>query len=303
MPQPEAAARLYRQVQRLQLVIVAAGRRAWSGMRADFDPSWEQVAPGLVSVVTAGQLAAARTAAEYVPAVLDEVSSTVEPDARVRPQSFAGVAADGRSLPGLLYGAVARSKAASRGNVTPTRALRVGGDWLDAIVQTVITDAVRQVTQAEVATREGVGWVRAVNPPCCGRCAILAGRWYRYNAGFQRHPRCDCFAIPAAEDVAGSLMTSPQALFEQGQVKGLTRRERDRLDNGDDLNKVINESRDMWRARIQEQKRADKNGTADAAADPVTRDRQARLGLEDLFASTRSRTEAVAAMRANGYAD
>src|SRR5690348_18342012 len=36
-----------------------------------------------------------------------------------------------------------------------------------------------------------------LNPPSCQRCAILAGRWYRWSQGFLRHPRCDCVNLPA----------------------------------------------------------------------------------------------------------
>jgi hypothetical protein len=54
-----------------------------------------------------------------------------------------------------------------------------------------------------------MGFVRRVNPPCCGRCAILAGRWYRYDSGFRRHPRCDCTLEPTSEGNAHMLVTNP----------------------------------------------------------------------------------------------
>jgi hypothetical protein len=38
-----------------------------------------------------------------------------------------------------------------------------------------------------------------LNPPSCSRCAVLAGKWFGWNAGFQRHPRCDCRHIPSLE--------------------------------------------------------------------------------------------------------
>jgi hypothetical protein len=287
---PQAAEDFYRAQQRLQLVLVAAGRKAWSRMLADFDASWASIAPSLLGVASAAQLAAARTASAYVPAVLDEIGQPDLPDARVRPQAFAGVAADGRSLDGLLRGSVVRTKLALGNGTGQAEALARGGRHLDMLLQGVVTDAARGVTQAEVAVRDNVGFVRMVNPPCCGRCAILAGKWYRYNAGFPRHPRCDCTAIPATENVAGDLLTSPQALFSAGHVQGLTKREADRLANGDDLVSVVNESRDMWRARLSEQRIAEKSNA-----------KTARMGLEDLFASTRSRTEALDAMKAQGY--
>lgn len=36
-----------------------------------------------------------------------------------------------------------------------------------------------------------LGYVRMLTPPSsCDRCVILAGRWYRWNQGFERHPMC-----------------------------------------------------------------------------------------------------------------
>lgn len=298
MPPPETARGFYLRLQRLQLLLLASSRRAWAAMGADFDSSWAEVAPGLVTVAAAGQLAAARAATDYVPAVLAETGQPDQPQARVRPQAFAGVAADGRSLTGLLYGSVVHAKtAAGRGAPAPA-ALAAGGRWLDTLVQTVTADAARLATQAEIAVRPGMGFLRMVNPPCCGRCAILAGRWYRYDAGFPRHPQCDCSEIPATQDGWQRLSISPTDLFARGEVRGLTKRERDRLAAGDDLYKVINETRDMWRARRAEQRAAQR--AADAAT-PAERDARARQGLEDLFASTTSRTDALAAMKAQGF--
>lgn len=334
MPLPEATGQFYRQLQRLQVVLVTAGRRAWAGMDPDdFDRSWRSLLPDLLLITTASQLAAARAATSYVPAVLAETGQPDAPEARVRPLGFAGVAADGRSLPGLLQGAVVRAKESTRTRIEvdevdvvedgetrtrevrrivpglpPQAALAVGGRWLDGLLQTTVTDAGRLATAAEISTRQGMGWVRMVNPPCCGRCAILAGRWYRWSDGFRRHPRCDCVHIPSAEQLAGDFTTDPAALFDSGQITGLTRREQERLAAGEDPVAVINESRDMWRARQSEQRRAERDaakaaarGDAPPPADPANRDAQARRGLEDLFASTGSRVDALSAARTEGY--
>jgi hypothetical protein len=72
MPPPLATENFYRALQRLQVVLVVAGRRAWSRMGPDFDPSWSLIAPQLLQVTAAAQLAAATAATAYVPAVLDE---------------------------------------------------------------------------------------------------------------------------------------------------------------------------------------------------------------------------------------
>lgn len=297
MPRPEASATFYKRLQRLQLVVIMAGRRAWSRMTPDFDQSWAAVSPALVAVTSAGQLAAARAAAEYVPNVLDELGVPVAAEAVVRPQAFAGVAADGRSLLGLLDGAVVRAKQAAP-VMPPTQALELGGKRLDGLLQGVVTDAGRGAMQAEIAVRPDVMYVRMVNPPCCINCALLAGKTYKWNAGFSRHPpTCDCTGIPIAENIAGNYLTDPKALFDKGLIRGLSKSQADRIAAGEDIYKVGNESRNMWRARLTEQKIAAEKAEGTAAE----RDARARMGLEDLFAATRSRIEALDAMRAAGY--
>jgi hypothetical protein len=257
VPPPQASENFYTTLQRLQLVLVAAGRKAWSGMGPDFDASWARVAPSLLQVTGAAQLAAATAATAYVPAVLDETGQPDEPQAVVRPQVFAGVASDGRTLAGLLGVGVRQAKVASgRGSATEA-ALDYGRRWLEQTLQTAVTDAARDVTAAEVTVRDRMGWVRMVNPPCCSRCAVLAGRWYSWQANFDRHPRCDCTAIPSAENVAGDFTTDPVELHRRGLITDLSADQVKRINDGADPVKVLNEGRDRWRARLAlERKRA-----------------------------------------------
>lgn len=242
-------------------------------MGPDFDPAWNAIAPSLVTVTAAAQLAAARTATEYVPAVLAETDQPDEPEARVRPQSFAGRASDGRSLPGLLSGAVVAAKRASEDRIeitevdggeirtrlpglAPQAALAVGGRWLDGTLRTIVTDAARDAAQVETFVRPKMGYVRQVNPPCCSRCAVLAGKWYRSNDILPRHKSCDCSLIPSLENRAGDFTTDPQLLVDRGLVTDLTKGQRERLADGADLPKVLNESRDRWRERMAADRRA-----------------------------------------------
>jgi hypothetical protein len=67
----------------------------------------------------------------------------------------------------------------------------------DRIVAALVNDAGRTASLVDVGRRPAVtGYVRSLNPPSCSRCAVLAGRVYRYSTGFQRHPRCDCLMTP-----------------------------------------------------------------------------------------------------------
>jgi hypothetical protein len=309
MPTPEAAQEHYRTLQRLQVVLVGAGRRAWARMGSEFDRSWLAIAPGLLTVTAATQLAAARAATQYVPAVLEEQGTPVDPLVRVRPEAFAGRASDGRSLAGLLYGAVSTSRVGMKRGLDGGDALEQGQRWLESALRTVVTDAARDAIQAEVVARPTVQYVRVINPPCCSRCAVLAGRVYNWNASFDRHVNCDCSALPTTLGNADKyLLNSPEKLVKAGQITDLTKGQRERLADGADLSKVLNESRDRWRERMAADRRA---------AGPVDRLGRSRpqgwagggsnpppvgTTIHDLMARLTDQVDAARAMQAAGIA-
>jgi hypothetical protein len=210
-----SASEHYRRQQR----ITAAGLRA--ARRARRNPL------RLVASVSAFQVAAAQDAAASVPQMLAEQGARVAAEGSVNPGVFAGIAIDGRPLREWL------DRAASDAA-------------FDMIVSTTLQDTARLSAGVAIAARPTVGWVRMVNPPCCLRCAQLAGKWFRYNQGFQRHPRCDCRHVPAVEDHPADIATSPDALVKSGQVTGLTKPEARALEDGADLQAVANARRNLW---------------------------------------------------------
>ncbi len=244
MATPQATAEHYRHQQRLTVATLAATRAAWQAMTPQFDASWPRVLRRLLMVLAAAQLAAARSATAYVPAVLEELGIDATTAGEPSPRRLVGTASDGRPLGSLLYTAVIASKRAVGGGAAPVQALDAGRRWLDVATWTQVADAARQATSVGIAARPAVtGWVRMVNPPCCKDCAVLAGRHYRWSDGFERHPSCDCRHIPATEDVAGDLTTDPDALRRQGLVTNLTAAERDALEEGADFAQVVNAAR------------------------------------------------------------
>lgn len=175
----------YRTQQRIQAAGLRAARKAKrSGPLA------------VAKVVTAYQLAAAIDAARSVPAMLDEQGIPDEPVSQVQAASLAGVASDGRPLDTLFE--------------------QAESDYaFGLMVATQLQDVARVVQSLAISTRPNVsGYVRMLNPPSCSRCAVLAGKFYRWNTGFERHPGCDCRHIPSVEALAGDLTTDPQAYFE-----------------------------------------------------------------------------------------
>lgn len=249
----ESIIRAYGDTQkRATLQTLATVDRFWKELAAaDLSGSWlGGVGTAVVRAVAAGQLLAATPGQSYVDAMVaaDGLASDYEAGAgRVNPRALSGVAADGRTLDSLLYLPVIRTKTLLAGGVTLQEAMTGGLMSLQRMVASEVTDAGRgAVGAAIVANRTVTGYVRVVQSSACARCAILAGRWYRYNADFQRHPRCQCYGAPATEARRGR-RTDPMDFFDS-----LSRAEQDRrfgaggaeaIRNGADIYKVVNASR------------------------------------------------------------
>jgi hypothetical protein len=108
------------------------------------------------------------------------------------------------------------------------------------LVESLVQDAGRSAESVATASRPQVGHVRYLSPPSCSRCAVLAGRAYRYSDGFKRHTNCDCTMIPALEAAAPGLVSDPTDLMRQGKVTGLSKADMQAVADGADLSKVVN---------------------------------------------------------------
>jgi hypothetical protein len=107
------------------------------------------------------------------------------------------------------------------------------------LVESLVQDAGRAAESVATAARADMGHARYLSPPSCARCAILAGRVYRYSDGFKRHTNCDCVMIPTT--VANPEFTQdPVDLMERGQIRGLSKADMQAVADGADLNKVVN---------------------------------------------------------------
>lgn len=217
---PDAAVAHDRQIRRVSLATLIAARRVWGRLGfGDFDQAWRTLGPQLLLLVTAAQTAAVRSSTGYVPAVLGELGIDPKASGTVATASLVGVASDGRQLASLLYQPVVATRTALGAGTSLADSLTFGRNLLDRIVTTQVADADRTATSVGIAARPAVhGYVRMLQLPSCSRCAILAGRVYRWSTGFQRHPRCDCRMIPASEDIAGDMTTDPLSAIKAGKV-------------------------------------------------------------------------------------
>jgi hypothetical protein len=210
--------------------------------------SWRGLLPDAYAALATSQATAAAGAGVYIDDALEAQKFFAEAQGRVSPAAFAGVASDGRDLTDLLYQPVIQTLSALGKGQTLPRARALGLLHLDIITRTQVADAGRVAESVAIAARPGVsGYVRMLNLPSCSRCIILAGKWYRWNSGFKRHPRCDCRHIPAAENNSESLTTNPKKLFssmdhaEQDRV--FTAAGAQAMRDGADMNQIVNARR------------------------------------------------------------
>ena len=129
-------------------------------------------------------------------------------------------------------------------------ALESAGKFLDQIMHEVVAETARAAESAALVQREWVeGWARMLNPPSCSRCVILAGQFYLWNEGFDRHPGCDCLHIPWSEKDDNDPRVNPELYFESltpdQQDKIFTKAGAKAVRDGADLNQVVNARRGM----------------------------------------------------------
>lgn len=240
----------YVEMLRLGATALTLVRRAWSTV----DPvrvaeSWDRAVAAILEDFTAIQLSAAELGSAVVGGALAEQRARRLPEARFVPRSLVGWASDGRPLESLLLAPAGVTLDGLNEGLNPPDALEAGRASVERIARTQIADAGRVATGVEVATRPRTGWVRMLTPPSCDRCLILAGRFYKWSDGFDRHPNDDCVSIPAAEDRPGDLRTDPDAYLkslstaEQNELLGVDNAQAWR--DGADLNQIVNAKRGM----------------------------------------------------------
>lgn len=228
--------------------------RFWTGIdKANIAASWQASIPAVLTVVESAQAISAASAGMYVDDLLELYGLPDGSEGRIQLSAFTGAASDGRGLATLMYQpAVTALKTIQRGG-SERQALASGRFTAELIVRTQVADAGRVADGVALAARPQLsGWVRMLSLPSCARCILLAGRWYRWNAGFARHPACDCVAVPTPEDDPGDVRTDPMKAFEamdaaeQGQV--FTAAGAQAIRDGGDIFQVVNARRGIQTA-------------------------------------------------------
>lgn len=242
----------YRRSQAHAARVVAAALAVW---REVGPAGWQTEVRRVAGLLAAGQLVAAVQAAEYLVAVAQE-QDMAPAGATLVPRALAGVAANGRDLTDILSIPAQRATALLEGGATAADAATSGAATLTRIVGNEVVQAGTTGTQIAMTGQERVtGYIRMLQAPACGRCVILAGAWYEWNAGFKRHPGCDCIHVPAADSFGVSdLRTNPREYFnslppgQQDRVFG-NKANADAVREGADIGRVVNAQSFRYRGR------------------------------------------------------
>lgn len=247
MTTPLVAIQQYERQQQIAGRTALALRRLVSQLGDNFDTGWLRVRGRALDTLQLGRAAAVHAASQYTSAVLAETGQAGVPAGAVVPVALLESAPSGAGVAESLDAVPVKAKQAVARGATVVEARSAAASWLSGVALTMLADTRRDVYQADMIARPQVtGYVRMLNPPSCSRCAILAGKRFAWNQGFQRHPRCDCQHIPASEQVAGDLTTDPYEYF-----KSLSEKDQDRLfgkynaqgiRDGADIFQVVNTS-------------------------------------------------------------
>lgn len=310
----------YSRRQRLEIqAAVAALLRQWSRMGADFDASWGAIEPTLVTITGVAQRRLASSAQGYVTDVLEETGQVraVPVVGAANVPALVGVAGDGRPVDSLLYGSVVKAKQSVGAGATVPQALRSGREFLQLAGGTLFSDTARQSESLGMGIRRRPvsGYVRMLQTPSCPRCVILAGKWFKRNQGFQRHPGCDCRHIPTSEAIAGDRLVDADAYVESLSTSELDawlgKANAEAVREGADLNQVVNAQRGMTTAQIGGRsvlvttEGTTRRGLANRALvpsnNPRSSNRRPRLMPESIARIAKDRDDYLRLLRANGY--
>lgn len=218
----------------------------WRRIGPQFDTGWLLVGPYIAATVIESQRRIVERSNEFIPAVLEDTGQArfVAPEVEANTAALVGLTGAGYPVADSLSTATVRAKEAVAAGATAPQALATAGSWLAQSSMTVLADTMRG---ADGLTRYAhrVGYIRMVNGGACGRCVVQAGKWFRTNAGFLRHPRCRCTHIPASEDVGGDWQTNPSEYFDslnpEQQIKLMgSKANAQAVLDGADINQIVN---------------------------------------------------------------
>jgi hypothetical protein len=209
--------------------------------------SWKLLVPSLLQTIMTAQAQATAVAAPYVDEALRVQGGDNPTLGELLPLGLAGWASDGRPLDTLLLSPAFTSIEALNRGATVGKALSFGQAHARMIAATQVADAFRAASSIAATTRRVTRYTRAITPPSCSRCIILAGSDRSWKTDFKRHPKCNCISVPVVGDPREDLITDPRAYFDSlpkaEQDRVFTEAGAEAIRNGADMARVVNARR------------------------------------------------------------
>lgn len=177
------------------------GPHAEHGNRVDannIQASWKSISRDFLTLFSTIQTKSAETAIDASGMMLAEQGVYITPHALANPNAFAGWAPSGLDIASYFQSPVFAALHAIRTGSSSLEALEYGRNLLVMLTSLAVMDTARQAESLDITSRPKVGYIRVESATCCDRCMILAGKWFRFNEGFLRHPHCHGRHVPAA---------------------------------------------------------------------------------------------------------
>lgn len=281
---------------------------AWSEVDpARITQSWEPITPALAAVVAAEQTRVADSAVRTSREVSVETGQYELPEAFHDPRELVGYGSQGVPLEEALYGPAIGVKTRIKGGAWVADAMLYGMTAVSSMASTIVADTGREAMQMDMITRKQTGYVRVVEAGACSRCIVLAGKFFRWNEGFLRHPSCLCKHMPAKDREwaeGEGWFADPYAAFQD-----MSKAEQERIfgeyssqaiRDGADIFQVVNAT--SPRAGMYAGGRMTREGTTRFGNFRQTSQYRHRLTPYGIYGDgSRSRDQVIKALEQNGY--
>lgn len=281
---------------------------AWAEVNPDdISGSWESMIPLVANEVTSAQRDAVTSGTGASRRVAAATGQYELPEGFVDGSPLVGVGSTGAPLQDALYSPAIGVKSLLGGGMALREAMTYGATTVASLSRTLVADSGRQAMQLDMTSRNITGYVRVVEAGACRRCVILAGKFFRWNDGFLRHPRCRCEHMPAKSEQWArdeGWFADPYEAF-----RAMSQDERRRvfgefsaqaIDDGADIFQVVNATGP--RSGMYAGGRMTREGTSRHGNFRRTSNYRQRLTPYGIYGDgSRSREQVLAALRDNGY--
>lgn len=305
----------------VEMTALRAARKAWKRVDPNnIEASWTLTSRDFIQLMGVLQAKAADIAVDYTVQALAEQGEYVEPHGFVDTFAFGGgYAPSGIRLNDYFRSPILGVLHAIKQGSPPVQALQFGLKQLGTLTVLLVDDTHRSAAGVSIAQRDGVGYVRVEAADCCSRCMILAGKYYRYNEGFLRHPHCHGRHLPVRggeQAERAGWVTDPmrgfQALSREEQDRRFGKANAQAIRDGADIFQVVNSRRGIQGLGARKGRRSGtvfmtttegttRYGWSRMLADQQGRTQKRRLTPEGIYALSRSREETIRLLEREGY--